>query len=348
MNYAKRGPYRTHPLEATKSMDERPNLVYPIPGPNGDIWPARQWLWSKERVLTAVEAGELEFVSGRDGKTTVHSKQYLRDSDGIQRRGKPFSIIDDVFTQHGTNEMIELFGDAKIFPFPKPVALVRKLVDALAPNAGDIILDFFAGSASTAHAVMEQNALDSLERPWVLVQLPESAAAGSPAAKAGYSSIPQISRERIKRAAVKITDGLELANLDVGFRALRIDSSSVVETQSVPDDLVQASLASLAGTVKSDRSAEDLLFHVLLDQGLDLSWPILVEQIDGREVFIVGENDLVACFADELTDSVIRAIAGREPGAAVFKDAGFVDDAARINASQIFTELAPDAVLKVV
>lgn len=250
-NFKVRGPYRTHPLEATKSMGARPNLVYPIPGPSGDILPVRQWLWSRDRALAALEAGELEFVSGRDGKFTVHSKQYLRDGEGNQRRGKPFSIIDDVYTQHGTNEMIGLFGDAQVFPFPKPVGLLRQLIDALAPNKGDVVLDLFGGSASTAHAVMEQNAADGLDRRFVIVQIPEVTENSSAARKAGYATIAEIAKERIRRASVKVVDngGLFAGNLDVGFRVLKLDTSNLTEVLRTPDALVQADLSLYADSV---------------------------------------------------------------------------------------------------
>ena len=347
-NFAARGPYRTHPLEATKSMDARPNLVYAIPGPQGDIWPARQWLWGKERAIAALEAGELEFVAGRSGAMTVHTKQYLRDHDGTQRRGKPFSIIDDVFTQHGTNEMIELFGDARIFPFPKPVTLIRKLIDSLAPAGGDIVLDFFAGSGSTAHALMAQNAADELERPWILVQLPETVGSQSAAASRGFSTIAQVSRERIRRAAAKVSGGRVDGNLDTGFRSMRIDVTNMTETRLTAGSLGQAELVGLVDSVKSDRTDEDLLFQVLLDWGLDLTAPIESGEVAGRRVLSVADDAVIACFARDVSDTVVRAMADLHPLRAVFLDAGFATDAARINAEQIFREASPETELRTI
>jgi adenine-specific DNA-methyltransferase len=342
-NFEARGPYRTHPLEATKSMDSRPNLVYPIPGPSGDIWPARQWLWSRERALAALEAGELEFVPGRDGKYTVHSKQYLRDEDGTQRRGKPFSIIDDVYTQHGTNEMIELFGDARIFPFPKPVALLRKLIDALAPNDGDIVFDFFAGSASTAHAVMAQNASDGKTRSFIAAQIPEDTGDGSVAKKAGFSTIAALGRERIRRAGDKLLDevGLLASQIDVGFRALKVDTSNLTDVFRTPDALGQDELILHMDSVKPDRTGEDLLLQVLLDWGLELATPIAREQIDEHEVFVIEDGAMIACFDTAASATLVREIARRKPLRAVFRDASFVTDADRINAEQVFAELSP-------
>lgn len=348
-NFATRGPYRTHPLEATKSMDARPNLVYAIPGPNGDIWPARQWLWGKDRALAALEAGELEFVDSRDGQHTVHTKQYLRDADGTMRRGKPFSIIDNVFTQHGTNEMLELFGDARIFPFPKPVGLLRPLIDVLAPGEGDIVLDFFAGSASTAQALMEQNLADGRRRPFVLVQLPEETPDGSASRKAGFATIAEMSRERIRRAGAKVREAAGLAEVpDLGFRTLRIDSSNMTDVLRTPDETGQQALAGLEDSVKPGRTGEDLLFQVLLDWGLDLALPIVAEQVEGQTVYVVDEGALVACFDDKVTAELVRALAKQEPLRAVFRDSGFTSDDARINAEQIFKELSPATSVKAI
>lgn len=348
-NFAVRGPYRTHPLEATKSMDARPNLVYAIPGPNGDIWPARQWLWGRERALTALEAGELEFVNSRNGELTVHTKQYLRDADGTMRRGKPFSIIDNVFTQHGTNEMLELFGDAKIFPFPKPVGLLRPLIDVLAPSEGDIVLDFFAGSASTAHALMVQNLADGRRRPFVLVQLPEETPVGSASRKAGFATIAEVSRERIRRAGAKVRAAAGLTSVpDVGFRTLRIDSSNLSDVLRTPDETEQQELAGLEDSVKPGRSGDDLLFQVLLDWGLEVTLPITAEQVEGREVFVVDGGALVAYFDEGVTPELVRALAKQEPLRAVFRDSGFTSDDARINAEQIFKELSPATDVKAI
>lgn len=203
-NYATRGGYRTHPLEATKSMDARANLVYPIPAPDGsEIWPKRQWLWSKDRAYEALVKGELEIYQGNDGSWQVATKQYLRDADGTERLGKMFSIIENIYTQHGTNEMISLMGNAKIFPFPKPSSFVKQLLP-LASDKDSIVLDFFSGSATTAHAVMQLNAEDGGHRKFIMVQLPEPCDEASEAYKAGYKNICEIGKERIRRAGDKI------------------------------------------------------------------------------------------------------------------------------------------------
>ncbi|MBQ2721293.1 MAG: site-specific DNA-methyltransferase, partial [Opitutales bacterium] len=226
-NYATRGGYRTHPLEATKSMDARANLIYPIPAPDGtEIWPKRQWLWSKDRAYAALANGELEIYKGNDGCWQVATKQYLRDADGSERQGKMFSIIEDIYTQHGTNEMISLMGNAKIFPFPKPTAFLKQLL-SVGANRNAIILDFFSGSATTAHAIMQLNVEDNGTRKYILVQLPEKTDENSEAYKAGYKNICEIGKERIRRAGAKIKaeSPLITQHLDDGFRVLKLDST---------------------------------------------------------------------------------------------------------------------------
>lgn len=218
-----RGGYRTHPLEAGKAMDSRPNLVYPIPAPDGtEIWPKRQWLWSKERTYEALKNNELEITSGKEG-WVVSSKQYLRDPDGSIRPAKMLSIIDDIYTQHGTNEMIQIFGNAKIFSYPKPSEFIKKLVSVMTSGNDDIVLDFFSGSASTAHAVMSLNAEDNKHRKFIMVQLPEPCDEKSEAYKAGYKTICDIGKERIRRAGDKLYETLKTGGKDFQHIAKNIN-----------------------------------------------------------------------------------------------------------------------------
>lgn len=220
-----RGGYRTHPLEAGKAMDSRPNLVYPIPAPDGtEIWPKRQWLWSKERTYEALKNNELEITFGKEG-WVVSSKQYLRDSDGSIRPAKMLSIIDDIYTQHGTNEMIQIFGNAKIFSYPKPSEFIKKLVSVMTSGNDDIVLDFFSGSASTAHAVMSLNAEDNKHRKFIMVQLPEPCDEKSEAYKAGYKTICDIGKERIRRAGDKLYETLKTDGNDFQHIAKNINTA---------------------------------------------------------------------------------------------------------------------------
>ena len=349
-NYSIRGPYRTHPLEATKSMGERKNLMYPIPGPDGvDILPKRQWLWEKERAYNAVKNGELEFIKNKENGYTVHTKQYLKDEDGTVRQGKPFSIIDDIYTQHGTNEIIELFDNAQIFPFPKPTGFLKKLIEIGTTGDGEeIIIDFFAGSASTAHAIFLANAADGKNRRFILIQVPEECDPTSEAYKAGYKKIPEISKERIRRAGKKIKDGgLLEANLDIGFRVLKVDTSNLSDIYYIPDNVEQKQLLDAVNNIKPDRdNPEDLLFQVLLDWGVDLTLPIVRKKIQGKAIYFVDDNALVACFDKGITEELVKELAENKPLRVVFRDNGFESDTVKINVDQIFKQLSPGTEVK--
>ena len=381
-NYATRGGYRTHPLEATKSMDARANLVYPIPAPDGsEIWPKRQWLWSKDRAYEALVKGELEIYQGNDGSWQVATKQYLRDADGTERLGKMFSIIENIYTQHGTNEMISLMGNAKIFPFPKPSSFVKQLLP-LASDKDSIVLDFFSGSATTAHAVMQLNAEDGGHRKFIMVQLPEPCDEASEAYKAGYKNICEIGKERIRRAGDKIkqallNDGIAIrkmteykatqgnlegfsygewmeapeviqakekmaSSLDVGFRVLKLDDTNMKDVYYAPDDYDQGMLAGLESNIKDDRTDLDLLFGCLIDWGLPLSLPYKSEKIDGCTVHTYNDGDLIACFDANIPESVVKEIAQRKPLRAVFRDSGFASSPEKINVFEIFKLYMPE------
>lgn len=343
-NYATRGGYRTHPLEATKSMDARANLVYPIPAPDGsEIWPKRQWLWSKDRAYEALVKGELEIYQGNDGSWQVATKQYLRDADGTERLGKMFSIIENIYTQHGTNEMISLMGNAKIFPFPKPSSFVKQLLP-LASDKDSIVLDFFSGSATTAHAVMQLNAEDGGHRKFIMVQLPEPCDEASEAYKAGYKNICEIGKERIRRAGDKIKSESPLTtqDLDIGFRVLKLDDTNMKDIYYAPDDYDQGMLAGLESNIKDDRTDLDLLFGCLIDWGLPLSLPYKSEQIDGCTVHTYNDGDLIACFDTNIPESVVKEIAQRKPLRAVFRDSGFASSPEKINVFEIFKLYMPE------
>jgi len=216
-NFEKRGPFRTHPLEATKSMGDRPNLVFPIKAPDGNlINPKRQWLWSPETVEEAIAYNELYF-SKVNGEWSVHTKQYLKDRDGNLRTGKLQSVIDDVYTQHGTNEMIDFFGDAQIFPFPKPTNFVKKFINAMV-GSDDIVLDSFAGSGTTAQAILDLNKEDGGNRKFILVQMTESTPA-----ETKKNICQDITRERVKRA-------IEKFEYNSGFEYMRVGQAIDSET----------------------------------------------------------------------------------------------------------------------
>lgn len=349
-NYATRGGYRTHPLEATKSMDSRPNLVYPIPAPDGsEIWPKRQWLWSKERAYAALANGELEIYQGAKGEWQVSTKQYLKDDDGSERQGKMFSIIEDIYTQHGTNEMLRIMGNAKIFPFPKPSAFIKQLL-MVGTKKDSLVLDFFSGSATTAHAVMNLNNEDGGRRKYILVQIPQAVEADSDAGKAGFSNLCEIGEERIRRSGALIKEERPLMTgfLDTGFRVFKLDSSNMNDVYYAAGDYTQNMLTMLESNVKPDRTDLDLLFGCLLDWGLPLSLPYKSEKIEGCTVHTYNDGDLIACFDENIPDAVIKEIARRQPLRAVFRDSSFNGSPAKINVGEIFKMLAPDTRVKVI
>lgn len=376
--FSVRGGYRTHPLEAGKAMDARPNLIYPIPAPDGTmIMPKRQWLWGKERAYEALKNNELEIQKGNGGEWIVASKQYLKDEYGNMRPGKMFSMVEDIYTQHGTNEMISILGNAKIFSYPKPSALIKRFLQLGADS--DIILDFFSGSASTAHAVMQLNAEDGGHRKFIMVQLPEKCEEGTEAAKAGYKNICEIGKERIRRAARKIKEELKTTkdtkhtkkerdgeenpslfgeaessslscnscvswlNQDFGFKVFKLDTSNLVpwnpNAETLKDDLY-----AVVDNVLADRTTEDLLYEILLKCNLPLTLPIDKKQVGENTVYVVGMGALAICLDRAIPASVAEAIvklrdeyAPIVPMQVVFRDNGF-DDVSKTNALQILKQ----------
>ena len=350
VNYPIRGGYRTHPLEATKSMDTRANLVYPIPAPDGSqIWPKRQWLWAKERAYKALANDELEIYKGNDGTWQVASKQYLKDTDGTERQGKMFSIIEDIYTQHGTNEMISLMGNAKIFPFPKPSSFIKQLL-MVGTEKDSVILDFFSGSATTAHSTMKLNSEDGGKRKFILVQISEPCSEESEAYKLGYKNICEIGKERIRRAGKKIKEDnpLTTQNLDTGFRVFKLDDSNMKDIYYGAEKTTQANLIDMTFNIKPDRTDLDLLFGCLLEWGLPLSLPYTSEKVGNCTVHTYNDGDLIACFDMNVPESVIKTIAKRKPLRVVFRDSSFADDSAKISVGEIFKVLAPDTRIKVI
>lgn len=355
VNFATRGPYRTHPLEATKSMGERKNLVFPIPGPDGsEIWPKRQWLWGKDRVLNALKNHELEFLKGNKGEWSVHSKQYLIEENGEQRQGKAFSIIDDVFTQHGTNEIIDIFSNAQIFSFPKPIGFISRLIQ-MGLGKDDIILDFFSGSATTAHAVIQLNAEDGGNHKFILVQIPEPTPENSEARKAGYETIAEIGKERIRRAAKKIKEEHPDTQADLGFKVLKLDTSNIKKWQPNLDDL-DNDLLSAVDNILPGRTSQDLLFEVLIKYGLPLTLPIEHINIQNNgetyQAWNVANNALIACFDENLTLEAVQAISALSTPEnpvlrVVFRDTSFQNDITKTNAIQRLKQAGIEDVLSI-
>ena len=254
-------------------------------------------------------------------------------------------------TENGTLLVKELM-DGKVFDYPKPVEMLMRLCE-MGSNAGDeecTILDFFSGSATTAHAVMQLNAEDGGNRKFIMVQLPELCDEKSEAYKAGYPNICEIGKERIRRAGRKIKEDAGLispADLDIGFRCLRLDESNLQQVYYTPDEVTQQDLFSMVDNVKPDRTPEDLLFQVMLDLGVLLSSTIEVTEIAGKKVFNVANGFLLACFDHDVTDETVKAIAQMKPYYAVFRDSSMASDSLATNFDQIFETYTPDTVRKV-
>ncbi len=322
------------------SPNPRPNLMYEVLHPKTGkavSTPTNGWRYSPETMNELITQGRVLF--GPDETTSPRIKRFLAEqSDRV-----PYPT----FTQSrmpGTKKLDDLLG-ADVFDYPKDTAVLTRWIGAITrDNPHAVILDFFAGSGSTGHAVMELNAADGGHRRYILVQLGE--AVDHP----GYDTIADIARERLRRAGVQMKQqaGLQGADLDFGFRSLHVATTNMADTLATADDLVQIALSAAVDSVKPGRTDEDLLFQVLLDWGLDLTEPIAVEEVGTRRVLSVADDALIACFADEVADRVVRAIAARHPLRAVFLDAGFATDAARINAEQIFREVSPETEVRAI
>jgi adenine-specific DNA-methyltransferase len=331
---------RVFQADNLRSPNPRPNLQYPLPHPTTGR-PVKMhpngWVYSPE-TMDAMIADE-RIIFGPDETTSPRMKRFLSEqSDRV-----PYPT----FTQArmpGSKKLDGLLGEP-IFDYPKDTAVLARWIGAITRDNPDaVILDFFAGSGSTGHAVMDLNAADGGHRRYILIQLDE--AVDHP----DYHTIADLARERLRRAGARAKQeaGLLSANIDVGFRSLHIATTNMADTLATADDLMQIALSDAVGSVKPDRIDEDLLFQVLLDWGLDLAEPITVEDVGGRRVLSVADDALIACFADKVTDEVVQAIAKRHPLRAVFLDAGFASDAARINAEQIFREVSPETEVRAI
>ena len=297
---------------------------------------------SKETVIKGLKEGTVRFTKTANG-WSLHHKVYMKNGQ----------VLRSILTEYGNNrssglELMDLFGKT-IFDYSKPSTLLKLLCQLNTKN-DDIILDFFSGSATTAHAVMKLNAEDGGHRKFIMVQLPEKTDEKSEAYKAGYKNICEIGKERIRRAGRKIKEDAGLtapADLDIGFRCLRLDESNMKPVYYTPDEVGQQDLFSLVDNVKEDRTPEDLLFQVMLDLGVLLSSPIEVKEIAGKKVFNVADGFLLACFDHDVTEETVKAIAQMKPYYAVFRDSSMANDSVATNFEQIFETYSPDTVRKV-
>ncbi len=346
----------------------RPNLYYPFyVNPNNkdenglmelalepkdgfvEVLPAKSngiqtvWRWGKEEKSRKNLNVEIFGKTNRNGGFMIVQK--YRKTSKMQR-----SIWDEkeFVNERGTELIKELFGSS-YFDYPKSIFTVKRVLE-LGSNTESISMDFFSGSATTAHAVMQLNAEDGGNRKFIMVQLPEVCDENSEAFKAGYKNICEIGKERIRRAGEKIKadNPLTTQDLDIGFRVFKVDSSNMNDVYYSAGEYSQDMLTDLEDNIKPDRTDLDLLFGCLLDWGLPISLPYTSEQIENYTVHTYNEGDLIACFDENIPESVIKEIAKRKPMRAVFRDAGFGSSPEKINVTEIFKMLAPDTDIKVI
>jgi adenine-specific DNA-methyltransferase len=341
-NFQIRGPYRLKPLEATKSMDSRPNLFYGIPSPSGqEIFPKRQWLWSKERVLKAIERNELQIT-----EESVSYKQYLKDDEGTQRGEKPFSVIDGIYTQRGTDDIRKLFDDNVVIQFPKPVDLVSKFIEiAFSGHEGGIVLDFFAGSGTLGEAIQRKN---SNKVAYILVQLPEPCDGGSVAFKFGIKTVSGLCKERLRRSSRKISNELsqqldlkEKSEMDLGFRAFKLERSNFKIwrnlSKDVPDlELIQQMELSI-DHIDPGASQEDILYELLLKAGIKPTETIVTVELAGHKIFSVADSALLVHLENTIDKELIDAVLERKPEQFICLDRAFHgNDQLKANAVKTF------------
>ena len=315
----------------------KPGFVELLPHSNGDgTHKYHAWRWSKQKI--ANESYDLIVLPTSRGGYEIYTR--IREFDN--------TLLKDIITNisNGDSEVQKLFDGKKYFDYPKSVDLLRTFIGAI-NDTNAIIMDFFSGSGTTAHAVMQQNAVDGGNRKFIMVQLPEQCDGNSNAHKAGFKTIPDIAKERIRRAAQKIF--AETPNtFDGGFRVFKLDESNMKDVFYAPAEYNQDLLSMLESNIKEDRTDLDLLFGCLLEWGLPLSLPYTSEEISGCTVHTYNDGDLIACFNENIPDEVVKTIAKRQPLRAVFRDSSFDGSPAKINVTEVFKLLAPDTRVKVI
>lgn len=309
-----------------------PKTQEPCPIPN------RGWGKSKEELLRLQQENLIWYG---DNVTPPRMKSYLSEDSE--------SVFDNFFFADTSvdKKNIDIMFGSRVFEFPKSMDLLKQII-ILCTNREDIVLDFFSGSATTAHAVMQLNAEDGGKRKFIMVQLPEITDGKSEAHKVGYKNICEIGKERIRRAGIKIKEeNPDAKDLDIGFRVLKLDSSNMKDVYYNPAQMEQQTLFASTDNIKEDRTPEDLLFQVMLDLGVLLSSKIEEKVIAGKKVFNVAEGFLMACFDSDITEETVKAVAQEKPYYAVFRDSSMANDSVATNFEQIFATYSPETVRKV-
>jgi adenine-specific DNA-methyltransferase len=349
-----RGPWRSADLTGLATKDARPNLHYDLIDPKTEInygCPPKGWRFEPRTMEQKIREGRVLFPSSVDGRP--RHKLFMNEMKSLFKNIS--SVVSGFSTADGTRELNSLMGGVA-FTFPKPTALIKLFVEQITQE-DVIVLDFFAGSGTTADGVMQQCAADGLSRKFILVQIPEKLDRESPAQgtaaefcdKLGVPrNIAELTKERVRRAGARIIERPRHPswNADVGFRVLKVDTSNMQDVFYRPDEVGQADLLAAVDNIKPDRTPEDLLFQVLVDWGVDLTLPIRRETIHGKTVFFVDDNALAACFDSGVTEELVKQLAGHVPLRMVFRDNGFVSDAVKINVEQIFRQLSPNTDIK--
>ena len=339
-----KGPWRSGDV---RSPNYRRTLCFDIIAPNGNVIkaPENGWRWSEDSIKEKISTGEIKF---KDDFSGIIRKIYLCDQPGRTPEnlweGQRFGT-----TRQAAAMIKELFDGVQVFDTPKPHELIMAMMQ-IASEKDSIILDFFSGSATTAHSVLEMNSKDNGQRKFILVQVAEPCPENSVAYKEGYKTIAEIGKERIRRAGKKIQESNPIVNqnLDTGFRVFKLDETNMTDVYYSADEYSQGMLAMLESNVKADRTDLDLLFGCLLEWGLPLSLPYTAETIEGCTVHTYNDGDLIACFDENIPDSVIKTIAKRQPLRAVFRDSSFASSPSKINVGEVFKMLAPDTRVKVI
>lgn len=365
---AQRGPFRLKPLEATKSMDARENLIFPIVAPDGtNVMPKRQWWWSKDRVIRVQAEGGLHFAH-RNGEWVISYKQYLIDENGNQRKAKPFSIFDGPYTQESSTEIRELFDGNIPFQFPKPVSLMKKITEIAANQDGAIVLDFFAGSGSTGHGVWARSMDDGIARRVISVQLPEVLDPTDSQQKVAAHicdqlgkprNIAELTKERLRRAGAKMRKEHPELQVDTGFRVYKLATSNLKPWQPDAENL-EASILDAVDNVLPGRTEDDLLVELLLKTGIDLTLPDEMRVIGGKTVHALGGGVLMVCLgnigaddAEALGQGIADWVDELDPVQTTiyFKDSGLGADgnrtATKANLAAILRQRLGDRIAKI-
>lgn len=358
--------YKTQLLRkwgSNSRKEDRPNLFYPIKAPDGtDVYPMLGsmtmeqrmsfpnsgkegcWRWGLATMTKAISEERVEFVKQNDG-TWIPYEKIFAPLEGEEKTKKYVTWIDDI--ANGTNTIKALFNNVT-FDYAKSPELIQLFLKMANLQEDDIILDFFSGSATTAHAIMQLNVEDNGCRKFIMVQLPEECDEKTEAYKSGYLNICEIGKERIRRAGKKILEEHPQAtDLDTGFRVLKLDSSNMKDVYYNPGEIQQQTLDMFADNIKEDRTPEDLLFQVMLDLGVLLSSKIEETEIAGKKVFNVADGFLIACFDKDVSDETVKEIAKKEPYYAVFRDSSMASDSVANNFDQIFETYSPKTIRKV-